>query len=102
MFNLTKGLLDVLSRPALESEQRPIDAIEGISECFSLAERRGGRAEDVTSLLRCDNCGRVIATDIEPEAFDEVANRWFCRPCREAPVRELSLAEAWLARRRHE
>ena len=54
------------------------------------------------SLLRCDNCGHVIVTDTEPEAFDEVANRWFCRPCREAPIRRLSLAEAWLARRRYE
>ena len=54
------------------------------------------------SLLRCDNCDHVIDTDNEPEAFDEVANRWFCRPCREVPVRRLSLAEAWLARKRYQ
>ena len=100
MLKLAKGLLDVHSRRAPESEQRPIDAIEIISEGFSPAERRGGRAEDIKYLLRCDNCDRLIATDAEPEAFDEEANRWFYCSCRGASVRELSLAEAWLARRR--
>lgn len=36
MLNLAKRLLDVLSCRARESEQRLIDAIESISECFSL------------------------------------------------------------------
>ncbi len=36
MLNLGKRLLDVSSRRARESEQRLIDAIESISECFSL------------------------------------------------------------------
>ena len=41
MLNLAKCPLDVLSRRARESEQRQIDPIESIPECFSQAERRG-------------------------------------------------------------
>ncbi len=36
MLNPARRLLDVLSHRARESEQRLIDAIESISECFSL------------------------------------------------------------------
>ena len=64
MLKLAKGLFDVHSRQAPESDQRPIDAIEIIPEGFSLAERRGGRAEDVKSLLRCDNCGCVTRSRV--------------------------------------
>jgi len=33
------------------------------------------------SLLKCDNCGALIDTDDEPEAYDGRADKWWCWSC---------------------
>ena len=33
------------------------------------------------SVLCCDECGRFIDTDDEPEAYDPIADKWWCELC---------------------
>ena len=33
------------------------------------------------SVLACDNCGTLIDTDDEPDAYDEKTDHWYCYLC---------------------
>lgn len=35
------------------------------------------------SWLCCDDCGTLIDTDFEPEAYDERDDKWRCERCRD-------------------
>ena len=37
--------------------------------------------EATMSILLCDGCDNPIDTDAHPEAYDEVAERWWCWNC---------------------
>lgn len=34
------------------------------------------------SVLRCDNCSRLIDTDFDVEAYSPKLDEWWCPPCR--------------------
>lgn len=38
------------------------------------------------SVVRCDGCNNQIDTDFDVEAYNEAANRWWCKTCREVPA----------------
>ena len=35
------------------------------------------------SIIRCDQCGALIDTDYDVEAYSERLDRWYCVACRD-------------------